>query len=632
MKTLKVFLGLFLLCLLGGCENYTEDFGFYMNFSKNIYTTSIHAKPDSYSLSLSCPFELQAGKMDIREVGFYCDDPNQSGVKIKAVGECSDNGQVVQASINQLPYNRQLQVYPYILTSQGEILGSTASILYSKEYFLPVVDSYKLTMPEVGKIRMEVDYRLADTTQTVNQAKVVFSGKSLNTEIQKEKIFSEFYLSDLTAADAEALEVSLTNEMGERSITVPFSVLVSEKDTLYSDEGEKDDCIRLCGVDWAKGNLMYDNGTWRLGKTQDETFYYKNENYSSNQNEFFSFGDVSEKLYTRSHASWYTHAFDEYTTCSIIGDPAADVVSAHLSGWTLPSRRDFQNLVDHASWQYGYTLQGQNKVYGVLFYTKSDKNVRSFTPVLFDSKKLNDFGLFLPAMNVWSGSWRAGQTIWYMYMSGEAYKGSVGETPYSFDGEVYHLEQFNQNLIVHDNTVPAGGSPAYSYSYQFNVRPVKGTVKENSYQRKLEITEGSVVDLGLSVKWASSNVGATSPEEGGLTFRLSQAGYGGYDTNLWRIPSRDEVEELLNKCEWNWGHYNGVNGYQVKGPNGNSIFLPACEVQNHVGLYRVGENEYSTNNIDVLGISSQNNKLCKYSKIEVQHYADSYRLRLVSID
>lgn len=625
MKTLKVFLGLFLLCFLGGCENYTEDFGFYMNFSKNIYTTSIHANPDSYSLTLYCPFELQAGKMDIREVGFYYDDPNQSGVKIKAVGECSDNGQVVLASINQLPYNKQLQVYPYILTPQGEILGSTASILYSKEYFQPVVDSYKLTMPEVGKIRMEVDYRLADTALNVNQAKVVFSGKSLNTEIQKEKIFSEFDLSDLTAADAEGLEVSLTNEMGERSITVPFSVLVSEKDTLYSDEGEKDDCIRLCGVDWAKGNLMYDNGTWRLGKTQDETFYYKNENYSSNQNEYFSFGDVSENLYTGAHVSWYTHAFDEYTNCSIIGDPAADVVSAHLSGWTLPSRRDFQNLVDHASWQYGYTLQGQNKVYGVLFYTKSDKNVRSLTPVLFDSEKLNELGLFLPAMGVWSfGNQSYGKTIWYM--SGEAYKELTVGPPYNFIGKVYHLEQYNQNLEVDDDT--------YSSSNQFNVRPVKGTVKENSYQRKLEITEGSVVDLGLSVKWASSNVGATSPEEGGLAFRLSQAGYGGYDTSLWRIPSREEVEELLNKCEWNWGYYNGVNGYQVKGPNGNSIFLPACEVQNHVGLYRVGAMGYGMYDytIDVLGISSQNNKLCSYSKVELQDYSDSYRLRLVSID
>ena len=44
----------------------------------------------------------------------------------------------------------------------------------------------------------------------------------------------------------------------------------------------------------------------------------------------------------------------------------------------------------------------------------------------------------------------------------------------------------------------------------------------------------------------------------------------------WRMPTNTEVEELRTKCTWTWKTQNGVNGYLVEGPNGNSIFLPAA--------------------------------------------------------
>ncbi len=43
------------------------------------------------------------------------------------------------------------------------------------------------------------------------------------------------------------------------------------------------------------------------------------------------------------------------------------------------------------------------------------------------------------------------------------------------------------------------------------------------------------------------------------------------------MPTRAEVDELLNNCTWTWTTQNGVNGYQVASKtNGNSIFLPAA--------------------------------------------------------
>ena len=134
------------------------------------------------------------------------------------------------------------------------------------------------------------------------------------------------------------------------------------------------------------------------------------------------------------------------------------------------------------------------------------------------------------------------------------------------------------------------------------------------------------VDLGLSVKWAACNVGATSPEEYGNYYawgetttkakynesncpnyglsisQLQSQGYIDSEGNLtaqhdaatanwggsWRMPTKSEMQELIDKCIWTWTTQNGVNGYKVKGPNGNSIFLPAAGYRIGSSLFDAG--------------------------------------------
>ena len=43
----------------------------------------------------------------------------------------------------------------------------------------------------------------------------------------------------------------------------------------------------------------------------------------------------------------------------------------------------------------------------------------------------------------------------------------------------------------------------------------------------------------------------------------------------WRMPTLEQLQELVDECTWKWCQKNGVNGCLVTGPNGNSIFLPA---------------------------------------------------------
>lgn len=134
-----------------------------------------------------------------------------------------------------------------------------------------------------------------------------------------------------------------------------------------------------------------------------------------------------------------------------------------------------------------------------------------------------------------------------------------------------------------------------------------------------EILPENVVDLGLSVKWSTINVGAIHPEDYGYYFAWGEfhqnencnwetykwcnkdyksltkycvsSEFGTVDNktvldmqddaahmhwgSAWRTPTKEELEELRTQCSWAWETQNGVAGFTVIGPNGNSIFLPA---------------------------------------------------------
>ncbi|MED9995719.1 MAG: hypothetical protein UFP03_02875 [Paludibacteraceae bacterium] len=142
------------------------------------------------------------------------------------------------------------------------------------------------------------------------------------------------------------------------------------------------------------------------------------------------------------------------------------------------------------------------------------------------------------------------------------------------------------------------------------------------------------VDLGLSVKWAIMNVGATSPEDYGdyfawgetepkeeyswetykwcdgeydnLTKYCSRSDLGIVDNktklepeddaatvnwgDAWRMPTKEEQVELITECNWTLDTVNGVDGYTVTGPNGNSIFLPIPGYFSNTNIEDIGIN------------------------------------------
>lgn len=126
------------------------------------------------------------------------------------------------------------------------------------------------------------------------------------------------------------------------------------------------------------------------------------------------------------------------------------------------------------------------------------------------------------------------------------------------------------------------------------------------------------VDLGLSVKWATCNVGATKPEDAGAYLAWGEkaekseynwanyfdencdrpltaiSGMDDYDVAAaewggdWRLPTLTEMQELCDRCTWSWTEQNGTKGCLVTGPNGGTIFLPASGTRQGTSLYLSG--------------------------------------------
>ena len=89
---------------------------------------------------------------------------------------------------------------------------------------------------------------------------------------------------------------------------------------------------------------------------------------------------------------------------------------------------------------------------------------------------------------------------------------------------------------------------------------------------KLKPKDDGFVDLGLSVKWATCNVGAKSPTEYGDYYTFDEALKSGM-----RLPTEANFQELIDNCTWKWTKKKGVWGYRVKSKkNGKSIFFPAA--------------------------------------------------------
>lgn len=187
----------------------------------------------------------------------------------------------------------------------------------------------------------------------------------------------------------------------------------------------------------------------------------------------------------------------------------------------------------------------------------------------------------------------------------------------------YGVERNSNGIKYQYQTSIQSLSAETDYEYYFflvytdieNNIQMLSTIDKKNFRTSLSLSTGAV-DLGLSVLWSGVNVGAKEPSDGGALFAWGEVeeketyssdtykykkqnigketdpGWGSgikfynicgteFDASTqimgkeWRMPTVDEIEELIDNCSWKYMRYSNKYGFLVTGKNGNRIFIPA---------------------------------------------------------
>ena len=435
---------------------------------------------------------------------------------------------------------------------------------------------------------------------------------------------------------------------------ISLSMLAQEYMHVWQD-GKKTDYV-VTEVDSVTFNKMMHNGHEYVDLGLPSGTLWATCNVGANKPEdygdYFAWGETQPKDYynwsTYKYCNGSATTLTKYCTNSDFGtidnktvlEAADDAARANWGGsWRMPTDAELTELCEQCTW----TWTTQNGVYGYKVTSKkSDYTNKS---------------IFLPAAG-------------YRNVSSLYYAGSDG---YYWSSSLLTDYPSNARFVgFYSDYVRRSPNGRY---YGYSVRPVctqnsmsqremyiwqnggKTTfvvadVDSVTFTKDEEITPPTTgtengyewVDLGLSVKWATCNVGATKPEEYGDYFAWgevepkeyydwnnykwcngSESTLTKYNNNSsnngivdnktqlelsddaahanwgsdWRMPTKEEQDELLEKCTWTWTTKNGVNGYNVTGSNGNSIFLPAAgQYYNNTFAYSNSMGYYWTSSLE----------------------------------
>ena len=246
-----------------------------------------------------------------------------------------------------------------------------------------------------------------------------------------------------------------------------------------------------------------------------------------------------------------------------------DVAHVNWGGaWRMPTMDEIQELMDNCDLEW----TTQNEVEGLKVTSRKNGN-----------------SIFLPAA-----------CDWFNVGKGHNFGNYWASTP------DWNSKRYASTFFFNRDDCNANTDSRYT---GYTVRPVADDADEQAATAEVEETKSVIngheyVDMGLSVNWATQNIGASSPDDYGNyyawgetktksnydranceTYDLDIRDIGGTNRDVahvewgdtWRMPTKDEFQELIENCDWEWTTQKGKSGYKVTSKvNGNWIFLPAA--------------------------------------------------------
>ena len=373
-------------------------------------------------------------------------------------------------------------------------------------------------------------------------------------------------------------------------------------------------------------SVLWANCNWGSASPQDK-------------GEYAAFGETYPKAeYTGSNYH-QSNGYTQQSTQTMFGK----------AGWTMPSEAEVHELINNCTWVReadGYRVTGPNGSSIFLPYTGFREGaVLNYPDELglyrtLDGQALqfsadgnyavtetNDYvGLAVrPVMNPVNPMIVETQTDWHSATITCKAQGSYKE----FGIQLCYLEYMDNKtakawFVPSDSTSLQNGeytarlnlqpnTPYYYRAYVITTDSIRPKTLYGDIKQLHTTADVPAVDLGLSVKWAPVNLGATHEYDLAdwythpsdyyygngeqLPNIFNGCWYGSYLapqtswSDEWRMPTEAEFQELIDRCTWTWqeGGFANLqeepngwnrNGYKVTGPNGNSIFLPANGVGN----------------------------------------------------
>lgn len=380
------------------------------------------------------------------------------------------------------------------------------------------------------------------------------------------------------------------------------------------------------------GNARPETISWQQTGERQITIIARVSNVSADKSEFYVGAMISDGLYiTKNHhlKPSYKETYSGNKTYTFVFDNLYKGKTYKARAYIEPSQRIYgDNVLDY--FLYGNVLNNIKLKDDIITIESAKQSSSSY-----DEKALQYvFGIKGKArLN------ESGYTSWGISLSSGGVSDIVDEAIFTTDAGSFEFTARIARIFM------TGNKPISTYKViPFVVVDGKKKYFESwSKEVDLEYVESSLcpdenhpyaIDLGLpsGTKWSCMNVGATSPEGYGdyfawgetepkttyyldtykwcrgdydtMTKYCTSSSYGTVDNKTtldpeddaahvnwggaWRMPTCAEQEELREKCTWTWGTQNGVNGFKVTGPNGNSIFLPAAGCRGYGGLNLAG--------------------------------------------
>ena len=518
--------------------------------------------------------------------------------------------------INERPNAQQLR-------TKGSVNGNGGAILLPDDWVCPtecsvimVPDEMNL-LPDVNAYSLEEWRRMEDAGAVLLTAAGMRRNKDVAI-VQHENIFGGYWASTIKSAQnsycynfhIQTCEyVNYSNWIYGCSVRLVHDTIVSPPAPCETFE-----------VNGVKFNMMcVEGGTFMMGCTQEmdsDAYAHESPMHEVTLSDYYIGQiEVTQALWKNvmgNSNNPSTHKGNDLPVHNVSWDDC----QLFFEKLNLMTGLNFR-MPTEAEWEYaarggvksrGYKYAGSDNIDEVAWYKENADG----KPHTFATKQPNELGIYDMSGNVFEWCYD-----WYGLYSVEAQVDPQG--PESGPYRVFRgggWKHVSSSRVAYRRTTGANlDQTSIGIRLVLDERPMPPSTPE-------------YVDLGLSVKWATFNLGASAPEENGdyfacgetepkakygwaqykwgngenkaLTKYCNKAAYGvdGFTDNLtqllpeddaahvnwggnWRMPTAAEFDELINNCTIEKSTMNGVNGYLLTSKiNGNSIFLPMAGYYN----------------------------------------------------